>query len=150
MATKLHSVVGKAMWAKVFEHNKDSNEDFHGPGGACTIDVLLDKEELDKVSKSGSRLKPRITDDGISIKFKRKLVHPSITELGGAPRVVDADEKEWDASQVIGNMSDVEVYFEVYDTKMGPGTRLRAVKVLNLVEFVPEDGGGEAENKLPF
>ena len=42
----------------------------------------------------------------------------------------------------IGNGSTVEVILSVYDTKMKSivGTRLDTVKVLTLVEYVPDDG----------
>lgn len=147
MATTSHKVSGTAYWAKVFDHNKDTNVDFHGEGGAYTIQVVLDKENLDSFSASGSRLKPKLGEDGISIQFKRKAIHPSIPELGGAPQVVDADGNEWDPSVAIGNGSEVTVAFDVYDTKMGKGTRLTGIKVDNLVEFESEGGGAP---KLPF
>lgn len=148
MASTMHNVTGEARYPKLFTSNRDMNEDFHGPDGAYTIDVLLGKEELDKVTKSGSRLKPKVVEDGIAIKFKRKHTHPTVEALGGPPKIVDADEKEWDNSVFIGNGSKVEVYFEVYDTKLGKGTRLAGVKVLELVEYEGGEGGGGA--KLPF
>ena len=147
MTTQLLEVTGIAQWAKVYPHNKDKNEDFHGPGGAYTIDVLLDKEELDKVTASGCRVKPRLTEEGITIKFKRKETHVGgIDALGGAPRVVD--EEGNDFTNLIGNGSKVTVFASVYDTKMGKGTRLEAVQVLDLVEFETEEGTSGV--KLPF
>lgn len=151
MASKQVVVEGTLMWAKLFERNKDTNEDFHGEGGAYTVDVILDKEELDKVTESGSRLKPKITDEGIVIKFKRKHNH-KIEELGGAPQVVDAEKEEWNDEVSIGNGSKGKVAFTVYDTKMGKGTRLDAVQVTELVEYEgdsDEDGEPKAK-KLPF
>lgn len=143
------------MWAKLFERNKDTNEEFHGKGGAYTVDVVLDKEELDKVSSSGSRLKPKITDEGIVIKFKRKHTPPNkdgqpIEELGGPPSVVDKDKEPWDDTVSIGNGSKVKVAFTVYETKMGKGTRLDAVQVLDLVEYETEESDTPREKKLPF
>ena len=152
MANTMHSVTGTAMWAKVFEGNRDMHEGFYGDcGGAYTIDVLLDKEELDKFTKSGARSKPRITDDGISVKFKRKHEHFSVPALGGAPKVADAEGEPWDPTKFIGNGSKVEVWFDVYPTKMGNGTRLVGVKVLELEEFEGGEGsgGGDTDN-LPF
>lgn len=147
--TKLIELEGTARWAKVFEFNKDKNEDYHGEGGAYTIDMLLEKEELDKLSESGSRLSPKVAEDGIVIRFKRKHVHPGgIEAFGGAPRVVLEGGEDFPADTLIGNDSRVRVYVTVYDTKMGKGTRLEAVEVLELVEY-------ESENKpsglkLPF
>lgn len=149
MSAELYEVEGIGQWAKVFEFNRDMNEDFHGPGGACTIDVLLEKEELDKVTKSGSKLKPKITDEGIVMRFKRKFNHPQgIKEFGGVPRVVDAEGNDFPEGTLIGNGSKVRVYFTVYETKMGNGTRLEAVQVLDLVEY--ESDTEYTSVKLPF
>lgn len=151
MASETHYITGKSHWAKVFPHSKDKNEDFHGPGGAYTIELEVDTEEHDKFIATGSRTKPRITEDGVLIKFKRKHTHPSIEVFGGPPQVVDADKNEWDGT-LIGNGSEVEVAYTVYDTKMGKGTRLEGIRVLDLVELPPlegaEEGGGS--KRLPF
>lgn len=150
MSAQLIELEGISNWAKVFENNRDTNEDFHGEGGAYTIDVQLEKEELDKLTNSGSRLKPKLTDDGISIRFKRKHVHPAgIEELGGPPKVVDAEKNPFPEKTLIGNGSKVKVYVSVYDTKMGKGTRLEGIQVTDLVEY--EGDGGEGNGvKLPF
>lgn len=148
MSAELFEVEGTALWAKLFERNKDRNEDFHGPGGGYTVDVVLEKDQLDIVTKSGSRLKPKMVEEGIAIGFKRRHTHPAgIEELGGPPRVADADKNLWDDSVNIGNGSKVRVYFSVYDTKMGKGTRLEGVQVLDLVEYEGSEGGGV---QLPF
>jgi|SRR6056297_262524 len=148
MAAELLELEGIANWAKVYEENRDTNEDFHGEGGAYTVDVLLEKEELDKLTKSGSRLKPKIVDDGISIRFKRKHIHPAgIEDLGGPPKVVGPDKEPIDC--LIGNGSKVKVYVSVYDTKMGKGTRLEGMQVTDLIEYESESGEGGGV-KLPF
>lgn len=144
MSAQLIELEGIASWAKVFENNRDMNKDFHGEGGAYTIEVQLEKEELDKLTKSGSRLKPKLREDGISINFKRKHNHESIAEFGGAPKVVGPDKKPLDKH--IGNGSRVKVYVSVYDTKLGKGTRLEGVHVLDLVEYESEGSGIQ----LPF
>lgn len=146
--TQLYSVTGLAKWAKVFPRNKDTNEAFHGPGGGYTIQVVLDKEELDKVTKSGARLKPQLTEDGVEIKFRRKHTNPAIKEFGGPPKVVDADNKPMDEEVSIGNGSKVEVFFTVYETSMGKGTRLEGVRVLDLIPFEGEENTGGVV--LPF
>lgn len=148
MTKKTHDffIEGTAQWAKLFEHNKDDNVDFHGEGGAYTVDVLIDKENMDKFTESGSRVKPKLGEDGISIRFKRKHNHPTIPELGGPPKVVDAEGNDWDPEVAIGNDSKVRVAFSVYETRMGKGTRLNAVRVLELVEY---DGETSGETKLP-
>ena len=148
MTTQLIELEGIASWAKVFENNRDMNADFHGEGGAYTVDVQLEKEELDKLTKSGSRLKPKLGDDGVSIRFKRKHIHPGgIEELGGPPKVV-GPEKET-INGIIGNGSRVKVYVSVYDTKLGKGTRLEGMQVVDLVEYESEGGEGGGV-RLPF
>ena len=149
MASETTKITGIAQWAKVFPHSKDKNEDFHGPGGAYTLDLVVEQEELDKFVATGSRTKPRATDDGVVVKFKRKHTHPSIEVFGGPPQVVDADANEWDGS-LIGNGSEVEVAFTVYDTKMGKGTRLEGVRVINHVELPPLEDAEGGQKKLPF
>jgi hypothetical protein len=150
--TQLVEVEGILNWAKVFEFNRDKNEDFHGEGGAYTVDVLLEKAELDKLTKSGSRLKPKITEEGIAIRFKRKHIHPAgIQELAGPPRVVIGEEnpEEFPEDTLIGNGTRAKVFFTVYDTKMGKGTRLEAIQVLDLQEY-ESDGEPMGGVKLPF
>ena len=149
MAATTIYLKGAAQWAKVFPHNKDKNEDFHGPGGAYVLDLVVDKEELEKFTASGSRTSPRTTDEGVVIKCKRKHNHATIDAFGGPPQVVDADGNDWDGT-LIGNGSEVEVALTVYDTKVGKGTRLEGVKVLNLVELPPLDDAEGGQKRLPF
>ena len=146
----MHSVKGIANWAKVFDFNRDKGSFYEDCDGACTIDVLLDQEELAKLAESGSRLKPKVTEDGISVKFKRKFKHPSIPALGGAPKVVDSEDNVWDTEVSIGNGSEAEVFFTVYDTKFGKGTRLEGVRITNLVEYERPEGEETSDMRLPF
>jgi len=148
MASERIYLRGKAMWAKPFERNRDRGEFYEATDGVTSIDLLMEKEELDKLKASGSRLRPKVTDDGLSVKIKRPWIHAGgIEDFGGPPQVVDADGNDWDDSVSIGNMSDVEVAVDVYDTQMGKGTRLAGIKVLDLVEYESEGEGGP---RLPF
>ena len=149
MASTTHYITGLASWAKLFPHNKDKNEDFHGPGGAYTIDLIVDKEELESFSSTGARTTPRITEDGTVIKFKRKHDHAAIPAFGGPPQVVDADKQAWDGT-LIGNGSTVECAYTVYDTKMGKGCRLEGVRIIEHIELPPMDGEDGGPAKLPF
>lgn len=151
MAAKLHSITGTAYWAKLFERNRDKGEYHEATDGITSIDLLLDKEALDYLKKTGSRLRPRVTEEGVVVKFRRPWVHNSIEAFGGAPRVVNKDNETWDNTVSIGNGSEVEVFFSVYDTTKGTGTRMEGVRVLNHVEYeVPEDQRKESGIKLPF
>lgn len=148
MATERIYLTGTSMWAKLFERNRDKGEYHTETDGITSLDLLLEKEDLDKLKASGSRLRPKVTDEGLTIKFRRPWVHPSIEEFGGPPQVVDKDGKDWDDSVSIGNGSTVEIAVDVYDTQMGKGSRLAGVKVLELVEF--EGDGEPSQPKLPF
>jgi hypothetical protein len=148
MASNTYYITGTAQWAKVFAHNKDNNEDFHGPGGAYVVDLVVDKEELDGFVATGARTTPKTTDNGMTIKFKRKHTHPTIPSFGGPPQVVDADKGAWDGT-LIGNGSTIEIAYTVYDTKMGKGCRMEGVRIIEHVELPPMDGE-DATPKLPF
>jgi len=148
MASTTQYITGTAMWAKVFAHNKDKNEDFHGPGGAYVVDLIVDKEELDSFVSTGARTTPKTTDEGMSIKFKRKHTHPTIPAFGGPPQVVDADKQAWDGT-LIGNGSTLEIAYTVYDTKLGKGTRMEGVRVIEHIELPPMEGDSGVA-KLPF
>ena len=131
---------GTSKWAKVFESNRD-------PGGtdsngnvypeATTIELILDQDELKKLSTAYPRVKPKIGDDGMFVKIRRQWSNP-IADRGGAPRVTDAEGNLMDGSVLIGDGSKVQVVVEVYPTKHGGAMRLAAVKVLELVEYEGE------------
>ena len=146
MATQEVKVVGTAMYPKVFERNRDKASFHEDTDGACTIDVVLEKEEFDKLKASGFRGRPSVTDEGMSVKFRRKWKDPVSDDFGGAPQVVDREGQDWDDSVSIGNGSKVSVAVDVYDTSMGKGARLTGVQVLELIEYATED----YQKKLPF
>lgn len=148
MATERIYITGTAMWAKLFERNRDTGEFHEATDGVTSVDMVLEKEQLDKLKKAGSRLRPRITDEGLVIKFRRPWKHQSIEEFGGQAQIVDKDGNQWDNTKSIGNGSKVEIAVDIYDTKLGKGSRLAGVKVLDLVEYESEykDSGPS----LPF
>jgi len=148
MSSTTYYITGTAQWAKVFAHNKDKNEDFHGPGGAYVVDLIVDKEELDAFVATGARTTPKTTEEGVAIKFKRKHTHPTIAAFGGPPQVVDANKDAWDGT-LIGNGSTVEIAYTVYDTKMGKGSRMEGMRVIDHVELPPMEGDSGVA-KLPF
>jgi hypothetical protein len=150
LATQRIYLTGTAMWAKLFERNRDQGDYHTETDGITSICLLLEKEELAKLKASGSRLRPSVTDEGLSVKFRRPWKHRSIEEFGGAPQVVNADGEDWDHSVSIGNGSKVEVAVSIYDTPMGKGTRLEGVKVIDLVEYDNPNAGEPLTTKLPF
>ena len=148
--SEIVTIEGTCRWAKVFEHNRD-------PGGtnngntfpeATTIEVVLDQDELRKLSKVHTDVSPKMDDDGMFVKIRRRWFNPNPSR-GGAPKVVDADGNVMDGQVLIGDGSKVKVAVEVYKTKHGTAARLAGVQVLELKEYVSE--GGEAEElELPF
>lgn len=150
MATKRVYLTGKAHWAKLFERNRDT-ADFHKEtDGVTSVQLELDQSEYEKLKEVGSRLRPKVMDDKVMVNIRRPWVHLAIEEFGGPPQVVDADGQDWDDGVSIGNMSEVEVAVDVYDTKMGKGTRLAGVRVLDLVPYESEESGEPKAPKLPF
>jgi len=153
MATEFVKLKGTAKWARVFEDNRDLYG-FEGAakeyGGQYVIDVYADKENLDKLKASGSRIRPKLDTDGkMFVKFKRKHEGP-FEAASGAPKVTNKAGDVWSFEDdgPIGNGSEVEVDLVVYDTRMGKGTRLEGVKVLSLVEYKETSGPREKEEEL--
>lgn len=152
MATRKVKLTGIAEWAKVFPQNRDM-EGFDGAyrdcNGACTIDLILDDENLAtlKASRSMKRGVPDPQGRGTKVKLVRKYDTGKDWD-SGAPVVKKLDGSDWDYSLdgTIGNGSTVEVVLSVYDTKMKSivGTRLDAVTVIDHVEYVADAASDDA------
>lgn len=151
MATRKIKLKGYLYWSKVFEQNRDM-EGFEGAfkehEGACTIDIDVDKANLDLLKSSGSmkRGEPSPDNEGMFRikKLKRKWVEEPYN--GGAPKVKKVDGSLWDLEEdgLIGNGSYGEVILSVYDTarKSIVGTRLDEVIV---VDHIPVEGSAGTE-----
>ena len=161
MATRKVILVGIAEWAKVFEENRDKVgfKDGDAPGtyedtdGACTIDMILDKENMDRLiaSKSMKKGSPDAEGRGTRVRFVRKF-NTGRDWDSGSPVVVKSDGTTWDmdVDGLIGNGSTVAVTLSVYDTsrKSIVGTRLDRVKVLEHVK-PPSDDDDEVATMPP-
>lgn len=136
MASKRVILEGTAMWAKVFEDNRDL-EGFKGAyadtNGRTTINVLLDADNYKKLQSSGTMKRGKPDGDLMNVKFDRKW------ETGrdfdsGPPTILKADGNPWhfETDGYIGNGSIVKVLLDVTDLpKHGVvSTRLDTVKVL--------------------
>ena len=147
MATRKVVLTGIGEWAKVFEDNRDM-KGFEGAweefNGACTIDMILDDENMQilRNSKSMKKGTPDPEGRGTKVRLIRKF------ETGrdwdsGAPVVTKSDGSKWNYEEdgTIGNGSTVQVTLSVYDTsrKGIVGTRLDRIKVFKHVEYQPED-----------
>jgi len=147
MATRKVVLTGIAEWAKVFEDNRDL-KGFEGAyeefDGACTIDMILDKENMDRLSASRSMKKgsPDAEGRGTRVRFVRKF-NTGRDWDSGSPTVLKSDGTKWDMDidGLIGNGSIVAVTLSVYDTsrKSIVGTRLDRVKVLEHVKPPSDD-----------
>ena len=138
MATRRVKLSGIAEWAKVFEQNRDM-QGYEGAyedcNGACTIDVILDDDNMSNLQASRSMKRGKVDPEGRGtvVRFVRKFDTGRDWD-SGAPVVLKEDGTRWDfdVDGPIGNGSDVDVYLSVYDTKMKSivGTRLDKVHVL--------------------
>ena len=115
--------------------------------GACTFDMILDKDSIDRLSASKSMKKgsPDAEGRGTRVRFVRKF-NTGRDWDSGSPTVLKSDGTKWDmdVDGLIGNGSTVAVTLSVYDTsrKSIVGTRLDRVKVL---EHVKPPSGDEDE-----
>ena len=156
MATRKVVLTGIAEWAKVFEDNRDL-KGFEGAyeefDGACTIDMILDKENMDRLTASRSMKKgsPDAEGRGTRVRFVRKF-NTGRDWDSGSPTVLKSDGTKWDMDidGLIGNGSTVAVTLSVYDTsrKSIVGTRLDRVKVLEHVK-PPSDDDDEVATMPP-
>ena len=152
MATRKVKLTGIAEWARVFETNRDM-DGFDGVyrdhDGACTIDIIMDDDNLTtlKASRSMKKGTPDAEGRGTKVKFIRKFNTGKDWD-SGAPIVQKSDGSTWDISSdgTIGNGSTVEVELSVYDTSRPNivGTRLDKVKVVDHVAYVADTAGDDA------
>lgn len=103
----------------------------------------MSKKGLQDLAEAGSKVKVKEDDDGKFVTFSRKTE----LELNGEikpldpPMIIDKDKQPF--KEDIGNGSLVTVKAAIYDTKMGKGTRLEAVRIDEWKEYVPQSQQGE-------
>jgi len=141
MARKNYYFSGIAKWAKV----QEPQDNFDKTGKEYSIDLYLNPESLALFQESELRIKLYEDEDGKYVKFRRpetKIIKEEAVELG-KPKVMLNDGTEID--DLVGNGSEVVCKVSVYDTRMGKGHQLEAVRVDNLVEYTgePEEIGIE-------
>jgi len=159
MATRKITLKGTCSWPKIFEGTRDligykpnpsEQGTYEACDGAYTIDVTLDRANFDKLKTAGSIKTGTVVEDGVKVKFVRK--HKDRFEWSsGAPKVTNDKGVAWDPSSdpVIGNGTIVSVDLSVYDTSFGKcGTRLDAVKVLKLTEYLPDGEATVSEDEM--
>ena len=130
MENSIKFVSGKAYWASVCAPNTTFEPSW------C-IDVTLDEKTKVELESIGLNIHNKGDERGDFIKIKRKVMKRDGTERE-APTVVDSKRNPWDNS-LIGNGSDVNVKFKVYEyeynKKHGVSADLIAVQVVNLIPY---------------
>jgi hypothetical protein len=136
MATKQYKLPGKVAWAKVF-----TPDEYLGVK-KYKLNFFPDNEEQFKNTGIRTQAKSNNKPDfNVPIGNYYTLSRPVSKEINNevvefdAPKVYDSEGGIFNEG-IIGNGSSVEVKFSVYDTKMGKGHRLEAIRVTELV--VPE------------
>lgn len=117
-----------------------------------TYDVYLDKPSLAVFKESGIRVSPKEDNDGntfYKLSRNKDLTKKDGTVIDlGPPPFLNADGSEYDG--LIGNGSKVTVKVAVYDTGAGKGHRVEAIRVDELVEYVPSAAANAPSVGLPF
>lgn len=135
---------GKGFWLhRLFEPDDFKGQQF------WSMKLYLDPASMKafKAAQLNNRIKK--DEEGESVTFRRyvkkkwKLKANESPEFA-PPRVVDSDGNLWADRGLIGNGSAVTAKLEVYQTRVGPGTRLEEVRVDNWIEYNP-DGADQAE-----
>lgn len=154
--TKFFSFTGLCSYAKLYEPDDYKGSQF------WKINLHVDKDTAKKIRESGSLVRPHVDNEEVSgvpgtyYTFRRDLVKkirdqevefnpPEIFDADGKPIMVyvkDGDTGETKAvgeKVYLGNGSKVEVTVEVYPAgSYGNGTRLRSVKVIDLIKYDPK------------
>lgn len=130
-------IKGKAHWAKIFKLVPNFGKD----GFEWTMDLAIDKDTVAALKAEGllNRIKDKDDARGKFVVFKRKQFN-SKDEPNEEIRVVDKAQKPWDRKVKIGNGSDVEVKFRVWEYAPKQRTmQIEAVRVINLVPYEVQD-----------
>ena len=149
MAQRGVKVRAVLQWAKVFEENRDltgfkktpqSEGSYESTKGACTVDIIMDDDNVNLLKSVGwgRGFKSDPEGRGMLTKAVRKF-DTGHDFNSGAPEVFNGkNNKPWlfDDGE-LGNGTIADVYIVVYDTAMGPGSRLDRIDVL---DHVPHEG----------
>ena len=79
MGTTIVKLIGIAEWAKVFEQNRDltgwkptlqAEGSYEKYNGACTIDMILDEDNIAKLQAARSSKTPKLDPEGRGMRLK--------------------------------------------------------------------------------
>lgn len=159
--SKNYWFAGKCAWAMLYSPDEYLDRQFYKISLYPTDEVF---EEMEEVGIFDGRKKIKTDDGGQSgvsgrfVQFQgdvEKELSDGKVWYFHPPKVLDKDDNivvdyTWDDKEktewtrdgdpvLIGNGSDVEVLVEVYDAgRFGKGTRLKAVKIIDLIEYNPD------------
>jgi len=134
MATKYYKFEGEVRWAKgLFEEDNEY--------GKPNYNVLFAPVDASKLKDAGIGLRPD-KDEGKWYRFRRyseKTWPSGETTKFGPPKIKNKDGTPYEGTKYsIGNGSTVELNVAVFPAGKFKGHRLEEVRVLDLIEFVPE------------
>lgn len=144
MATQMIEIDGIFEWAKVFESNRDYrySED---TDGEYQLSIIMDDDTAKRLKAAGCGKKMYQDPEGRGVVVRLTRPHSAPNAwAGGAPKVAGPDGSPWDIKEngLIGNGSSGRVLASIFETKTGrKGTRLEAIQVVDLVQYVSDDGG---------
>lgn len=149
---------GKVKWAKVYDVPKDDVfKDKKGrtitKPAAWSLDLYMDDVSMAAYKKSGIQRKIREDQDGHEfVQFdrplKRKMKDEEITL--DPPRILDSENNPYEGTARIGNDSVVTICVDVYDSQMGKGSRLEAIRIEELVEYTKDSVSEDTPVDMPF
>lgn len=149
--TKTIYLSGKGKWFhKLFKFDEFRGNKF------WAFDLYLDPASLATFKSLGVLNKIKENDDGKYVTLRRNVMKKWKLKAGESPEfdppdVTDADGNEWDADEhgIIGNDSAATAKLELYQTVNGPGIRLDAVRIDELVEYNPDAPAPEVKEEAP-
>lgn len=148
MATTMVEVEGIAEWPKLFEFNRDKPDWSKDTDGEYTVQLILDDANKAKLESAGTQKKFRTDSQGRGHIFAPTRPHKARNEwAGGAPKVAGPDGTMWNTETdgLIGNGSRVRALIAIYDAGQNrKGTRLEAVQVTEVVQYISEGGNSGA------
>lgn len=147
MATKEVTLTGVSKWSHKLFQPESYNQ------GPARYSTRLYLDAANKAIFQSLRLKNKIKEDedGEYVTLRRdhdpKEFKGKVIYKGGPPKIYDAEGNRWPEDTMIGNGSVLSVKLSVYNTKMGPASRVEKVRVDELVEYNKPDVD---EDAVPF
>lgn len=128
---------GKAKYARVYEHNRDTKYD---ESGVYSVEIYLEGTELARAKKDGIPLHHNESGSFFKAKRKHQIMKDGAPVVLGPPSVVGPDGKT-PFTENIGNDSIVCAMGKLNEWK---GTRSFKLSALQVIEHVPYEGNNNS------